>query len=130
MLFWVILLLVVGLLAFIRLAPSDPARWHQPVTAQADKDMASGAIRVLPGDAATLARLKEIALQTPRTEVLAGSVEEGRITFVTRSKVMGFPDYTTADLQDEQLRLFARLRFGKSDLGVNAKRLEGWLAQL
>uniref|UniRef100_UPI0024B9D19D DUF1499 domain-containing protein n=1 Tax=Marinovum algicola TaxID=42444 RepID=UPI0024B9D19D len=71
---------------------------------------------------------------TPRTEVLAGSLEEGRITYVTRSKLMGYPDYTTLSLtetpQGALLEVFSRARYGKSDLGVNRARIEGWLAAL
>jgi hypothetical protein len=47
-------------------------------------------------DRAALARLDEIALATPRTTRLAGSPDEGRITWITRSALWGFPDYTTA----------------------------------
>lgn len=127
---WLVLLAVVALLAYVRLAPTDPARWHQPVTAQEDRDLDGGAIRVVPAEEGDLARLHEVALDTPRTEVLAGSVEEGRITYVTRSLIFGFPDYTTAELADGQLRLFGRLRFGRGDMGVNRARIEDWLAQL
>lgn len=127
---WIILVLVVALLAYIRLAPTDVARWHQPITAEADMDMEGGAVRIVPAGDDTLARLNDIALATPRTNILAGSVEEGRITYVTRSRVFGFPDYTTAEVTDGQLRVFGRLRFGKGDMGVNRERIESWLAQL
>lgn len=124
-----IVFMVLGSLA-VRLAPTDPERWHVPVTAEADKDMTGGAIRVIAGDRGTLERLDAIARATDRTEVVAGSVAAGRITYRTRSFWIGFPDFTTVDLVDGQVRLLARLRFGRSDLGVNARRLEGWLAQL
>lgn len=127
---WIAALLVIGLLAFIRLAPSDPARWHVPVTATENADHAGGAVRVISGGAQEMAALRDIALQTPRTSLLAGSPEEGLMTFVTRSKWMGFPDYTTVQSADGQIRIYARLRFGQSDLGVNKARLEGWLAEL
>ncbi|MEM9843514.1 MAG: DUF1499 domain-containing protein, partial [Pseudomonadota bacterium] len=78
----------------------------------------------------TLAALDEIARATPRTTILAGSVEDGIVTYVTRSALMGFPDYTTVSLSDGALTLYARLRFGQSDLGVNAARLEAWLRAL
>ncbi len=66
----------------------------------------------------------------PRTQVLAGSVSDGHVTYVTRSAFWGFPDYTTMQLVDGQIRMFARLRFGASDLGVNGKRLERVLAAI
>jgi hypothetical protein len=56
------------------------------------------------------------------------------ITWVTRSAVLGFPDYTTAAARAEgsatALALHARLRFGRGDFGVNAARLRHWLGKL
>ncbi len=130
--FWLVLLAVIGGFAAIRLAPSDPDAWHVDPQVSADQDLATGVRRRIPGDAETLQRLHAIILATPRTELLAGSVEEGRVTYVTRSRIMGFPDYTTVQLsEDEQvIELWARLRFGQADLGVNKARVEGWLAEL
>ncbi len=135
---------VVGVSAYVRLAPTDPARWHVD---PADPALSSGrgGVLVRPGGdlespvfaeapSALLARFAEIADATPRTRVLAGSVAEGRITFVTRSLLWGFPDYTTVEAVPEgdgaRLVIYARLRFGDSDLGVNRARVEGWLAAL
>ncbi|WP_428515957.1 DUF1499 domain-containing protein [Roseovarius sp.] len=87
-------------------------------------------MRVVSDDGDTLARLDTIIRDTSRTTVLAGSVDEGMITYVTRSALWGFPDYTTVAHRDGRIVLYGRARFGKSDLGVNAKRLDGWLAQL
>ncbi|MFK7868039.1 MAG: DUF1499 domain-containing protein [Roseobacter sp.] len=111
-------------LAYIRLAPSDPARWHQAIEARSSETLAGGAVRVVPGGAAELQKLVTAMQGVERTQFLAGSVEEGRVTFVTRSRVFGFPDYTTLEASDGRVRAFARLRFGQSDLGVNANRLE------
>ena len=62
--------------------------------------------------------------------VFAGSVAEGRVTYVTRTKWIGFPDYTTAEQHDDVLRVWGRLRFGRSDFGVNKARVDRWLADL
>lgn len=139
---WLLALVVVGAGAWVRLAPSDPAVWHvDPVTEAA----ADGTVRTGLGDARValvlrgtpeevLSKLDAIALATPRTRRLAGSAAEGRITWVTRSALWGFPDYTTAAVRSEaegtRLDLFARLRFGGSDLGVNAARLTDWVGRL
>ena len=130
MLLWGFGALVILLLAYIRLAPTDVARWHVHVTGTEDKDLTGGALRVIEGDRATFAALEEIAMATPRTEKIAGSAEEGLMTFRTRSLLMGYPDYTTAALEGDQIRLLARLRFGRSDMGVNRARLERWIDQL
>lgn len=136
--------LVLALLA-IRLAPSDPARWHaDPRRAPAGRD-GGWVLRAGDGDApgpegplapeAMLTLFDEIAMQTPRTRRLAGSPEEGRITYITRSAVFGFPDYTTVAAVPRPeggsgLVLHARLRFGRADMGVNRARVERWAMQL
>ena len=71
-----------------------------------------------------------IALATPRTLVLEGSVEDGMITYITRTRVFGFPDYTTVTQKDKTLKFHARLRFGMKDMGVNAARGDAWIAEL
>ena len=62
--------------------------------------------------------------------MLAGSVEQGMITYVTRSIVVGFPDYTTVLQNGDQLVIYARLRFGRSDFGVNHARIKRWIDAL
>lgn len=127
---WVLLAIVVVGMGYIRLAPSDQTRWHVSPRVERDADFAGGVARLLEGRAADLPALDAIIRATPRTKRLFGAVEDGRITYVTRSRVMGFPDYTTIEADGDDLRLLARLRFGQSDLGVNRNRVEGWLAQL
>lgn len=125
-----LVLAVVGLGLWVRLAPSDPVRWHQPVRGEGNKDFKGGVLRVIAGDAAVMARLEGLILATARTRVLAGSVNEGRVTYVTRSALWGFPDYTTVELREGEIAIFGRLRFGRSDLGVNKARVDGWLQAL
>lgn len=132
--------LVVGFGLYVRLAPSDPARWHvSPVLAeggawdQVVPMTGAAALRLSAAKGAPadlLARLDSVAMQTPRTTRLAGSVEEGRITWITRTALWGFPDYTTAEVREDGLYIHARLRFGGEDMGVNATRLTDWLARL
>jgi uncharacterized protein (DUF1499 family) len=129
-----LLLLFLGLMVYIRLAPSDPARWHialdprPPSMSQISLDrviaLEGAAYTDLPLVPDIFAQLKSIAAATPRTSIL--SEDTNHITFVTRSKWLGFPDYTTAQITPSGLTLFARLRFGRSDLGVNAARLAEW----
>jgi len=131
----IIVLLVVGLLAYIRLAPHDNARWHRgaPEASLGETTLDGGYIwraDVGADGPAKLAKLDQIIRNEPRTELLTGSVQDGQLTYVTRSKVMGFPDYATVTLEDGVLEIYSRLRFGKSDMGVNAKRVKGWVAQL
>ncbi|MEY4873264.1 MAG: hypothetical protein RLZZ563_2594 [Pseudomonadota bacterium] len=136
-------LLILGFAAYVRLAPSDPDLWHVflPTTATASEDCAAG---VVPGRGSATAaclvtltkeealqKLDSIAMSTPRTTRLAGSWQQGRITWITRSKLWGFPDYTTAQVQDvdgkTRIDLYGRLRFGSEDMGVNSARLTAWM---
>lgn len=141
----ILMFLFVGLAAYIRLAPTDVQAVHIDPTDPALRpgdgrflvrdgaDLASPVFTSAPQ--AVLAKLAEIADASPRTRILAGSPDEGRMTFMTRSALMGFPDYTTVAVVAEgetgaRLVIYARLRFGRSDLGVNKARVEGWLAAL
>jgi uncharacterized protein (DUF1499 family) len=126
----VLLILTLCGLAYIRLAPSDVRQWHTEIEGTEDADFAGGALRVAEMEAEALARADAYMQSLPRTRVLTGSVESGRVTYVTRSKVFGFPDYTTVEYTDGLLKAYARLRFGQSDLGVNRERLEGLFAAL
>ncbi|MCC1493380.1 DUF1499 domain-containing protein [Cognatishimia sp. F0-27] len=134
MFFYLIVLLAIAGLAWIRLAPSDPAVWHVDPMVSTDQDLATGVRRWIPSEETPVAdrfdRLHTIILQTPRTEVLAGTPGEGKVTYITRSQWMGFPDYTTVLAADDHLELFARLRFGQSDMGVNKARVDRWLEEL
>lgn len=140
-----VLLVAVGaaLAAWVRLAPTDPARWHiDPLTAAApgengwlvrdDAGAASPRFDGSPED--VLARLDAIAMADPRTRRIAGSVGEGRVTYESRSRLWGFPDYTTVTVVESGGQavpvLLARARFGRGDLGVNRARIERWLGKL
>jgi uncharacterized protein (DUF1499 family) len=122
--------LVIALGAYIRLAPSDPADWHIAPQAETNQDLQGGVLRVVETGPEGLAALDAIARNAPRTTVLAGSVGEGRITYITRTKIIGFPDYTTVQQDGDVLRIHGRLRFGRKDFGVNKARVDGWLAQM
>lgn len=128
---YLVLLAAIILLAYIRLAPSDPDRWHRMRDDPEDRDMQGGALRVLTGQPPdALQRLDEIAMAEDRTTRLAGTVEEGMITYVSRSKWLGFPDYTTVRQAGDRLEIHGRLRFGRSDFGVNRARLDRWIGKL
>ena len=122
-----ILVVLLGVSAYVRLAPTEPERWHRMPGAITNRNLEGGAMRIVGAGADGLARLDTIIRDTPRTRVLAGSVEAGMVTYVTRSAVFGFPDYTTARATGPQIEIYGRLRFGRSDLGVNAARIDGWL---
>lgn len=127
---------------WVRLAPERVEEWHKPSSLPTDRAQRiekSNGLRVVteiydlsPED--LLTRLDDLASSTPRTKVLAGSVEEGMITYVTRTRLWGFPDYATVQSvpagPGARLVIHARSRFGGSDWSVNAKRIDLWLRNL
>lgn len=147
-----VVVLVLGVMTYVRLAPVTSDDWHRPIPYRVS-GAGSALIPVCGPDAVVasigsartvcrvegkpseiLTRLQQIALGTARTRLVAGSVADGRMTFETRSLIWGFPDYTTVEVSalaaGTRLAVFARLRFGKADLGVNAARLRACLSAL
>lgn len=117
-------------LVYIRLAPVDVARWHTAewqARAPGDYPGEGQFLAVRTGNAEDMARLGGAAEATARTRVIAGSAAAGHVTYQTRSRWMGFPDYTSVTLRDGQLQIFGRLRFGRKDFGVNEKRILAWI---
>lgn len=142
-----IVIAVVALSAYVRLAPTDVSAWHVPVATTdpatsgpcTDKvtivPKGARATCLLPGTPAeVLNKLEATALTSARTIRLAGTPEEGRITWEARSFLMGYPDYVTAEAvvaaEGTRLDIFSRQRFGEGDMGVNAARLKDWLSHL
>ncbi|MGV8951709.1 MAG: DUF1499 domain-containing protein [Cypionkella sp.] len=134
----VVLVIFFGLNAYVRLAPipqnlaqldltTRPAPMG-PVVPDQVTTFENGAYADL--SQASLERLDAVALATPRTHRVAGSVAEGRIIWETRSLVWGFPDYTIAQTSGSGLTILARSRYGSGDWGVNGKRLLAWIAAL
>lgn len=142
MLMWgvvVILGVVIGFAGYVRLAPHNVERWHRAanyegVEPKASLDAYLWRAAVADDGTAMLAKLDAAVSTTARTTLLAGSVAEGKVTYVTRSRLMGFPDYNTIGIYEADgqryIEINSRLRFGQSDLGVNKKRVQGWLAVL
>lgn len=137
------LIVLAGLMAYVRLAPADPlilnappapSLWAAGAGWDEVKPIEGGAILRLSDQKGTaaelLTRIDAIAMATPATRRFAGSAERGRMTWVTRSAFWGFPDYTTAEVRADGLYIYARLYFGRGDFGVNAARLKAWLAAL
>jgi len=135
-----ILLLVLGLVLgfelWVRLAPVDVERWHVPPDKA--KWPREGGYRldieaaVSPEKA--LSAWDDIVMKSPRTRRLAGSPSERMITYETRPRVWGFPDYTTVAAEaagnGARLAILGRLRFGRGDFGVNRARIKRWVGQL
>ncbi len=134
--------LLLGVVLWVRLAPSDLAVWHIDPASNPPRGPRNSYLLAPGGDGEPLrlalppaeaaARLDAVALATPRTTRLAG---QGTFTtYITRSALFGFPDYTSVLIRPveggSELFIFARSRFGDGDLGVNRARVADWIARL
>ena len=86
---------------------------------------------------AQMAAFDAVIRATPRTKQVAGSYEEGVITYITRSRVFGFPDITSVwrdvalvGTTTPAIEVAGLARYGTLDFGVNRDRIQGWLVQL
>ncbi len=74
-----------------------------------------------------MARLDAAIMAEPRMTRLAGGPEDTLVTYIGRTRMIGFPDYITVKVEStdngSRATILSRLRFGKSDMGVNDKRL-------
>jgi len=71
----------------------------------------------------------------PRTVLVGENDAELRYVLVQRSALFNFPDTVNIAIQPidashAALAIYSRSRYGKSDLGVNMKRVQRWLGLL
>jgi uncharacterized protein (DUF1499 family) len=133
--------------ALVRTASDDPARWHvdpmsaartgkpndvllAPAGAAAETDGQAPIWAATP--AALLQAMDAVALAAPNTVLVARGPDPLLATYVQRSSLMRYPDYISvralpAGDGGATLAVFSRSRYGRSDLGVNAKRASAWL---
>jgi uncharacterized protein (DUF1499 family) len=77
----------------------------------------------------------EIIGQTPRAIAVASDPEQRRYSVVQHSLVFGFPDIVTFEFvplgpDRSSIAVYSRARYGRSDFGVNRRRVLTWLGQL
>ena len=130
-----LIVVVAALMLYVRLAPTDVVLLHKQPAATAPGDFLTpgsflSARHIAAPPSQVLEEIASVALATPRTRLLAGSVADGMMTFQTRSLFWGFPDHTTVAVTGGFLVIYGRARFGGGDLGVNKTRIDRWLAAL
>jgi len=70
----------------------------------------------------------------PRTKLVAQDESLPQLVYVQRSRIFRFPDTVwiqgvTTDT-GSSIIIYSRSNYGESDLGVNKKRVQAWLAKL
>jgi len=140
---WFIGLIGLALLVYIRVAPMPASRWHvDPLLAPMPDT--PNTFRLDPGAPEAqfdesadvlMARFDALLMAEPRVTRLAGSVAGRWVTYVVRSRFLGYPDAVSVRALPRKgggaaLAIFSRSRFGRSDFGVNRTRVRRWLKAL
>ena len=123
--------LAVAASLYVRLAPlPGPGAGERRVLHPPLEGDPGGYARSVQATPEQVAALDAAIRATPRTRLLEGSLEQGHLRYVTRSLIWGFPDITELTVVPGSVTISGHLVYGRSDLGVNRRRIEGWLAQL
>ncbi len=80
-------------------------------------------------------RWREVVAAQPRVELLAEDEDGQQFDYVQRSARFRFPDIITVRFisvppSKSTLAIYSRAVYGKSDFGMNRKRIEAWLKNL
>lgn len=126
----VVVLVLAGVAIHVRTVEMRPGAWHvRPAEAAVPQTpnyalyAGEGAVMV-EGETAAIARaIDEAAMEAGWTSI-AGDPAQGFVTYVARSRIMGFPDAISVVVEPAgggiaRVEIFARARFGQSDMGVN-----------
>jgi len=114
-------------------ALAGPAVSGQPAATRSPPDLVTPVYQV-PA-ARLFAAVQAVAAAQPRTFLAAAYPDRGQVHWVARSAIFNFPDLITAQVAADgpaasTLVLYSRSVYGRSDLGVNRRRLVAWLAAL
>jgi hypothetical protein len=136
-LFIIIGLLVLGLV-WVRFAPNDITKWHFDPSVE----YTSKRPNYFQQDYTLETSIDDLIAkwQTPergseKLSILAGDLQDGFVTYMVRTPLIGYPDYVSIkiaalDSTTTSLKVLSRSRFGRSDLGLNKKRISAWIVAL
>ncbi|MDF2973936.1 MAG: hypothetical protein K0R61_4386, partial [Microvirga sp.] len=114
-----------------RTTPNDALICSADICPQANPDAESP---VFPVASARLRSLvTEVALAEPGTRLHDKGQEQDR--YLVRTRFMRFPDTVVVQVFDRgedasTLALYSRSQVGRSDFGVNRRRIERWVARI
>ena len=142
---------IAGGFYYVSTVDSDPAVWHvDPLTAPTPvkphsfrmappgltEEIVDMESPVYSANPTLMAKaFDDFVLSQNKTKRIAGSPEEGWMTYVQRTPRWNFPDYISVKFIDlnggkSTIAVFSRSRFGYSDLGVNEARVKTWVKTL
>jgi uncharacterized protein (DUF1499 family) len=133
----VLVLAILGAALYFRMVPMPADTWHVDPASVTPPASPNYELRV--GDAAPvfdltpddLAARLDAAATAEGADPIGGSLAEGHVTYVARSRLMGYPDAISVRLtplaQGTRMEIYSRARFGYSDMGVNAARVARWI---
>lgn len=136
----IVLCAILVSLAWVRFAPAKADRYH--VAPGSEPKPEGRGVQLLGEDApyfeaspsAVEAALRAVAARKGRVKLVAESENPRRMTYLARTKIVGFPDYMTFEFSPEgagtRLEVLSRARFAGYDWDVNAKRVEIWTRQI
>jgi uncharacterized protein (DUF1499 family) len=110
--------------------PSSPnTALAAPAGFQPEPDIVVPQFKVAP--AKLYAAIRAVAEGQPRVYLHVAYDDRLQVHYVARSAVLNFPDLISVQVNpDSGLVLWSRSIYGRSDFGVNRKRLAAWLAAL
>lgn len=130
-------LAVIGAAIFFRTVAMPADTWHvDPASVTPPEspnfELRTGATApVFDLDPETLAARIDAVATAEGADLIGGRLQDGHLTYVARSRLMGFPDAISIRLvpvdQGTRLEIYSRARFGYSDMGVNAARVARWI---
>jgi len=137
------LIIISLLLCYIRFSRSDQYLWHidPELVLQIKKknsfllNSKSISYPYYPYSADELYSRLITILDNENCKRLFGNIEDRLITFICRSKIIGFPDYVSVRFIEYEggkssISVFSRSRFGVYDFGKNKNRVLQWLEQI
>jgi hypothetical protein len=132
-----VLLAVIGAAIWFRMVPMPAETWHVDPAAVTPPGSPNFELRTgadaprLSGSVGEVALRIDAAAKADGAQLIAGDPGEGFVTYVVRSRLMGYPDAISVRLHPEgdetRVEIFSRARFGYSDMGVNAARVARWI---
>ncbi|HTZ78364.1 MAG TPA: DUF1499 domain-containing protein [Stellaceae bacterium] len=106
---------------------------REPAICSAPPDGASPVFAL--GAMALRDRLLQMVAEEPRVRLISEDAAHRHLVFIARSVLLRFPDIVTVEILpmgpgQSTLAILSRSRYGRSDFGVNRRRVEAWIAKL